>query len=188
MSWRAEQPHNNLPLLPPELDQIETKATLKACIPARAALAALRQAGELLPNPSLLTNLLTILEARDSSEIENVVTTTDKLFRHATRDDHADPATREALRYRTALFDGFQQLGARPLCTATAIEVCSTIKNRPMQIRSVPGTLIGNEATGAVIYTPPEAEPRLRDLLDNWERFLHAQDDLDPLIKMAVAH
>jgi Fic family protein len=188
MSWRADQPYNHLPLLPPEPDQIETKATLKACIPARAALEGLRQAADLLPNPNLLINLLPILEARDSSEIENIVTTTDKLFRHATREDQADAATREALRYRTALFEGFQQLSARPLCTATAIEVCSTIKNRPMQIRSVPGTLIGNEATGEVIYTPPETESRLRDLLGNWERFLHAEDDLDPLIKMAIGH
>ncbi len=188
MSWRADQPYNQLPVLPPDPDEIETRATLKTCISARAALAQLRQAGELLPNPDLLINLLPILEARDSSEIENIVTTTDKLFRHATRVEHADPATREALLYRTALFEGFQQLSTRPLCTATAVEVCSTIKNRPMPIRSVPGTLIGNEATGEVIYTPPETESRLRDLLGNWERFLHAEDDLDPLIKMAIGH
>jgi len=188
MTWRADKPYNELPLLPPDPDQVESRAVLKACIPARAALAELRQAGELLPDPGLLTNLLPLLEARDSSEIENIVTTTDELFRHAGRDGNADPATREALRYRTALFEGFQQLVKRPLCTATAIEVCSTIKNRSMQIRKVPGTIIGNEATGDVIYTPPEAEDRLRDLLGNWERFVHAQDDLDPLIRMAVAH
>lgn len=188
MTWRADRPYNELPLLPPDLEQVESRAILKACIPARAALAELRQAGELLPDPGLLTNLLPILEARDSSEIENIVTTTDELFRHASRDGNADPATREALRYRTALFEGFQQLEARPLCTATAVEVCSTIKNREMQIRKVPGTIIGNEATGDVIYTPPEAEHRLRDLLGNWEQFLHAEDELDPLIRMAVAH
>ena len=188
MTWRADRPYNDLPLLPPDPDQVETRAVLKACIPARAALAELRQAGELLPDPGLLTNLLPVLEARDSSEIENIVTTTDDLFRHARRDDSADPATREALRYRTALFEGFQQLNTRPLCTATAVEVCSTIKNRPMQIRKVPGTIIGNQRTGEPIYTPPEAENRLRDLLGNWEQFLHADNELDPLIKMAIAH
>ncbi|QOC21981.1 Fic family protein [Wenzhouxiangella sp. AB-CW3] len=188
MTWPADRPYNDLPLLPPEPDQVETRAVLKACIPARAALAELRQAGELLPDPNLLTNLVPILEARDSSEIENIVTTTDDLFRHAHREDSADPATREALRYRTALFEGFQQLNTRPLCTATAVEVCSTIKNRPMQIRKVPGTIIGNQRTGVPIYTPPETESRLRNLLGNWEQFLHAGDELDPLIKMAIAH
>lgn len=188
MTWRADKPYNELPLLPPDLDQVESRAVLRACIPARAALAELRQAGELLPDPGLLTNLLPILEARDSSEIENIVTTTDELFRHASRDGNADPATREALRYRTALFEGFQQLKARPLCTATAVEICSTIKNREMQIRKVPGTIIGNETTGEVRYTPPEGEKQIRDLLSDWERFLHADDDLDPLIRMAVAH
>ena len=188
MTWHPDKPYNELPLLPPDLDQVETRAVLKACIPARAALAELRKAGELLPDPGLLTNLLPLLEARDSSEIENIVTTTDELFRHAGRDGRADPATREALRYRTALFEGFQALEKRPLCTATAVEVCSTIKNRSMEIRKVPGTIIGNEATGDVIYTPPEVEDRLRDLLSNWERFLHAEDDLDPLIRMAIAH
>jgi len=188
MNWRSDRPYNDLPLLPPDLNQIETRPVLKACIPARTALAALRQAGELLPNPGLLTHLLPILEARDSSEIENIVTTTDEMFQHAARESGADSATREALRYRTALFKGVRQLEARPLCTATAIEVCSTIKDRPMQIRKVPGTIIGNETTGEVRYTPPEGEKQIRDLLSVWEKFLHADDDLDPLIRMAVAH
>jgi len=94
MTWRAERPYNELPLLPPDLDQVESRVVLKACIPARAALAELRQAGELLPDPGLLMDLLPILEARDSSKIENIVTTTDELFRHANRDSNADPATR----------------------------------------------------------------------------------------------
>ena len=188
MTWRADRPYNDLPLLPPTVDRVETRAVLKACIPARAALAELRQAGELLPDPGLLTSLLPILEARDSSEIENILTTNDKLFRHANQESGADPATREALRYRTALFEGYRQLDSRPLCTATAVEVCSTIKSRPMPIRKVPGTIIGNQRTGEVIYTPPETESHLRDLLGNLETFLHADDDLDPLIKMAIAH
>ncbi|MDZ7790299.1 MAG: Fic/DOC family N-terminal domain-containing protein [Xanthomonadales bacterium] len=75
MSWRPDKPYNEWPMLPPDLDQVESRAVLKACIPARAALAELRQAGELLPDPGLLTNLLPILEARDSSEIENILTT-----------------------------------------------------------------------------------------------------------------
>jgi Fic family protein len=188
MTWRPDKPYNGLPRLPPLSERVESRAVLKACIPARAALAQLRQAGELLPDQGLLMNLLPILEARDSSEIENVLTTTDKLFRHAQQDGGADAATREALRYRTALHQGYRQLAARPLCTATAIEVCSLIQDREMQIRRAPGTVIGNPATGEIIYTPPEGETRIRDLLGNWERFVHAEDELDPLVKMAISH
>lgn len=188
MIWRPDKPYNRLPPLPPATAQVESRAVLKACILARAALAQLKQAGELLPDQGLLIKLLPILEARDSSEIENVVTTTDKLFRHAQQESGADAATREALRYRTALNLGHRQLASLPLCTATAIELCSVIKDREMQIRRVPGTVIGNPATGEVIYTPPEGENVIRDLLSNWERFIHAEDDLDPLVKMAISH
>jgi Fic family protein len=189
MTWQAEQPYNQLPSLPPDLNSIETRAVLKACISARAALAELNTAGDLIPNQTLLINLLPLLEAKDSSEIENIVTTTDKLFKHAQEDKDADPATKEALRYRTALYQGYLQLKKKPLCTATAIEICSTLKHTEMQIRKVPGTIIGNQVTGEVIYTPPAGENVIRDLLANWERFLHEDnDDIDPLIKMAVGH
>ena len=187
MSWRTDQPYNNLPPLPPA-QELETAATLKACIPARAALAELKQAGELLPNQGLLINLLPLLEAKDSSEIENIVTTTDQLFRFAEEDAQADPATKEALRYRTALSRGFLELRRRPLCTNTAVEICSTIKGADMEIRRVPGTTLANQATGETIYTPPMGEETLRNLLANWEGYLHRQDGVDPLIKMAVAH
>jgi Fic family protein len=188
MTWRPDRPYNRLPLLPPATERVETRAVLKACIPARASLAELRQAGELLPDQGLLMNLLPVLEARDSSEIENVVTTADALFRHAVEDGGADAATREALRYRTALHQGYRQLTSRPLCSTTAVELCSTIQGRPMEIRRVPGTTIGNPSTGELIYTPPVGEAAIRDLLSNWERFLHTEDDLDPLVKMAIAH
>ncbi len=187
MSWIADQPYNELPQLPPVTD-LESARILKACIPARAALAELKQAGELLPNQGLLINLIPLLEAKDSSEIENIVTTSDKLFEYAQNEQHADPATKEALRYRTALFNGFQSLRDRPLCATTAWEVCSTIKGTDMDIRRVPGTTLANQVTGKVIYTPPLGERLLRDLLGNWADFLHQQDGIDPLIKMAVSH
>ena len=187
MSWRPDHPYNGLPPLPPA-EELETPAVLKACIPARAALAELKQAGELLPHQGLLINLLPLLEARDSSEIENIVTTTDRLFQFAQEDTHADPATKEALRYRTALSHGYRELARRPLCTNTAVEICSTIKGVDMEIRRVPGTTLANQATGEVIYTPPMGEGTLRELLANWERYLHEEDGVDPLIKMAVSH
>jgi len=77
--WNASKPFNQLPALPPSSD-LESKVVLKQCIFARAALAELRQAGELIPNQSVLINIVPLLEAKDSSEIENIVTTTDKLF------------------------------------------------------------------------------------------------------------
>jgi len=188
MAWRPDQPYNQLPPLPPAKEVTETLGILKACIPARAALAELKQAGELIPNQSLLINLLPLLEAKDSSEIENIVTTTDKLFQFSQEDQGADPATKEALRYRTALYEGFVHLQRKPLCASTAIEVCSTLKGVDMDVRKVPGTIIGNQATGETIYTTPVGEAVIRNLLTNWENYLHADDDTDPLIKMAISH
>lgn len=184
--WRADQPYNNIPLLPPA-GELENPPVLKACIEARAALAELKQAGELLPNQALLINMLPTLEAKDSSEIENIVTTSDRLFQSIGRDT-TDPSTKEALRYRAALYEGYQALEHRPLSTNTAIHICSQIKAVRMDIRKVPGTTIANQASGEVIYTPPVGETLIRDLLSDWECFLHQQDGLDPLVKMAVAH
>ncbi|QHE88555.1 protein adenylyltransferase Fic [Hydrogenophaga sp. BPS33] len=186
-AWHPEQPHNELPALPP-VHELESRAVLKACIEARAALAELKQAAELIPNQAMLINTIPLLEAKDSSEIENIVTTTDQLFQYAQGHDNADPATKEALRYRTALHQGFQSLKARPLCTATAVNVCRTLKGVDMDIRRTPGTQLANDRTGEVVYTPPEGQARLRDMLANWERFLHNQTELDPLIRMAVGH
>ncbi len=188
LAWLPDRPYNDLPRLPP-LAELETRAVLKQCVLARAALAALKQAAELIPNQTMLINTIPLLEAKDSSEIENIVTTADRLFQFAQAGDGAaDAATKEALRYRTALYAGFQSLAARPLCTATAIEICRTIKAVDMDVRRVPGTQLANARTGEIVYTPPEGEDRLRDLLANWERFLHEQRELDPLVRMAVGH
>jgi len=188
MSFAPTKAFNSLPLLPPETDRIETKETLKACILARAALAELKQAGALIPNQTMLINLLPLLEAKDSSEIENIFTTTDELFKHSQECHATDDATKEALRYRTALYQGFMQLGTKPLCTSTAIEVCTTLKNTQISLRKLPGTVIANASSKRVIYTPPSGEQLIKELLHNWERFLHADDEIDPLIKMAVSH
>ncbi len=188
MTFRADRPYNDLPALPPRSD-VETKEILKACIAARAALAELRVSGQLIPNQSILINSIPLLEAQASSEIENIVTTTDKLFRFANEaGNHADPATKEALRYRTALSEGFQSLRNRPVSTSTAVAVCRRIKGIDLDIRSTPGTALVNEITGAVIYTPPEGQPLLREKLGNWERYIHEAEDIDPLIRLAVMH
>lgn len=185
--WAPSQPYDQLPPLPPDTE-LETSAVLKLCIEARASLAELKQALRLIPNPAVLISTLPLLEARASSEIENIVTTADKLFEHLSAEGGADPATKEALRYRHALLEGFHSLERRPLTTATCEAVCSRIKGVEMRVRRVPGTTLANQQTGEVIYTPPVGEPHLRDLLANWERFLHDSSDIDPLVRMAVSH
>jgi Fic family protein len=185
-NWRPDAPYNQLPPLPPAAD-LETKALLKQCIPARTALAELRRAAELIPNQAMLINTLPLLEARASSEIENIVTTSDRLFQFRQDSDHADPATKEALRYSFALLDGYKTLSKLPLSTRTAEQVCTHIKGVQMRVRRVPGTALARES-GEIVYTPPEGEERLRTLLANWEQFLHTATQIDPLVRMAVGH
>lgn len=185
--WRPEQPYNDLPTLPPAAE-VETRPVLKQCIAARAALAELKQAAELIPNQGVLVNALPLLEAQASSEIENIVTTTDRLFQYQSAGEHADPATREALRHSSALLEGFRALKQFPLNTRTAEQVCTRIKGTEMQVRRVPGTALANQVTGQVIYTPPVGEDLLRSKLANWERYLHEARDVDPLVRMAVGH
>ncbi len=188
MPFSPTSPYNELPPLPPRTE-LETRAVLKLCIEARAGLAELRQLGESLPNPAVLINAIPLLEAQASSEIENIVTTSDRLFRFAeTGSRHSDPATREALRYRTALHHGYRRLAQRPLNTNLAVEVCSIIKDTRLDIRRTPGTQLINDRSGEIIYTPPEGEALLREKLANWEAFLHADDDIDPLVRMAAGH
>jgi Fic family protein len=188
MTFDPTKPFNDLPPLPPA-GETETLRTLKACVEARAALAELQGAGRLIPDQAMLINSIPTLEAQASSEIENIVTTADLLFRYASDGDaHADPATKEALNYRKALYFGSDLLQRRPVSTAMAVTICSIVRGVEMDVRKTPGTALINQKTGDVIYTPPEGEARLRDMLANWEAYLHAIEDVDPLIRMAIAH
>ena len=187
--FNASSPFNDLPELPPPLEQIETTEILKRCIEARVALAELKQAAELIPNSSVLVNALPLLEARASSEIENIVTTTDKLFEFADiAEDRADGATKEALRYRTALYEGTKMVQRRMLTTDMAIQICSTIKGMELDIRAESGTTLKNRMTGEVIYTPPEGQKLLISKLDNWAAFMREATAIDPLVRMAIQH
>lgn len=186
-TWSPTKPYQDLPRLPLSED-LETPQVLRACITARAALGELKQALELSPNPKVLLTCLPLLEAQASSEIENIVTTTDELFRHLEADDSGTPATREALRYREALMEAYHALDRRPLGVGTAQRICTRIKAIEMLPRKVPGTAIGNASTGEVIYTPPTGHDLILDLLSNWERFLHGTGELDPLVRMAITH
>ena len=182
-------PYNDLPELPPPVEQIESTEILKKCIKARVALAELKQAAELIPNSAVLVNALPLLEARASSEIENIVTTTDKLFEFADiAEDKADAATKEALRYRSALFEGSKMVQRGMLTVDMAIQICSTIKGLELDIRAESGTTLKSRMTGEVIYTPPVGQKLLQAKLDNWADFMHSNQDIDPLVRMAVQH
>ena len=187
MKCNPKAPHNELPTLPPK-QELETVRVLKQCIRSRTQLAELEQAANFLPNKSLLINVLPLLEAQASSEIENIVTTTDRLFRSSLLDQSPDAATKEALNYRAALHQGYQSLTERPICTATAERVCSVIKSRSMTIRKEAGTALGSTISGDTIYTPPVGESVIREMLVNWENFINQTTELDPLVVMAVAH
>lgn len=189
MAFDPSVAYNDLPPLPPPADQVETAQILKKCITARVALAGLQQATELIPNATVLVNALPLLEAQASSEIENIVTTTDKLFEYADMPEHrADAATKEALRYRRALFEGARKAQRGKLSVDTAVEVCRTIKNETLDVRSKPGTSLRNNATGGVVYTPPDSEAVIREKLKNWQQFINDKSDLDPLIRLAIQH
>jgi Fic family protein len=183
------QPYDTLPDLPPPAEKIETTEILKRCINARVALAELKQAAELIPNSAVLVNALPLLEARASSEIENIVTTTDKLFEFADiAEDRADAATKEALRYRTALYEGTKMVQRGMLTTDMAIQICSTIKGMELDIRAEPGTTLKNRMSGELIYTPPVGQRLLIEKLDNWAEFMHRNTEFDPLVRLAVQH
>lgn len=187
MPFDRQQPYNDLPLLPPAAE-LETKAVLKQAIAANRVLANLRGLAAQIPNQGVLINSIVLQEARLSSEIENIVTTNDELYRaDADADGKADPHTKEVLRYRQALNYGFRELKARPLSTNLFIDIVRIIKEVNFGVRRVPGTALKN-AHEEVVYTPPVGEAVIRDKLGNLEQFIHAQDDLDPLVKMAVMH
>lgn len=186
--FHPERPYNELPLLPPAAD-IETKAVLKKWGMARTALAELRLAGQTIPDQDILISIIPLLEAKASSEIENIVTTNDALFREASLEDgDSDPSANEALRYRSALYHGLDSMKQRPLTSSLATEICRLLTGIELDVRAVPVTL-SNRHTGETIYTPPQEVHHLQGLLANWETYLHIRDDgVDTLIRMAILH
>ncbi len=166
-----KRPYNDLPPLPPKAD-VETRAILKKCVTARTALAELRLAGHLIPDQSVLVHAIPNLEAKDSSAIENIVTTNDALFREASLGDHEADASNQrgralpqcALRRRRCAQDA-------SAFHADRRRVCRAITGIDLDVRRTPGTTLTNSHTGEVIYTPPEGETRLREMLANWETF-----------------
>ena len=189
MSFDPNIPFNDLPPLPPKAD-VETRAVLKKAIAASRALAELKGQGGVIPNQAMLVNSLVLQEAKASSEIENIITTNDALFRAlAAGSGPVDPATKEVLRYREALWQGYNRVRKYARLNADLfIHLVQAIKQDKNGIRTGSGTFIGNARTRQVIYTPPEGEKIIRKKLDDLERFIHATDGMDPLVKLALSH
>ncbi|HET6385065.1 MAG TPA: Fic family protein [Armatimonadota bacterium] len=186
MPFDPDRPYNDLPDLPPVVE-LETRAVTRRTTAAARALAELKGSGAVVPDQRVLINSLVLQEARASSEIENIVTTSDEIHRALEHDPMASSEAREVVRYREALWTGYEMLRTRPLSTNMFIEIASIIRQVDAQIRRNPGTRIQSSA-GNVIYTPPDGENRLRAKLANLENFIHGSNDLDPLVKLAVLH
>lgn len=190
MKHHPDRPHNSLPALPPKAE-LETKAILKAAIAANRALAKLDGSITQLPNPAVLIDTIGLQEAKASSEIENIITTHDELYQSAVAERKVEnPATKEVLFYKEALWYAHEQVKKKGLITTNlCIKIVQQLKQNQAGIRVVPGTQIRNDRTGEIVYTPPEGETIIRNKLHDLEQFINIPDaDLDPLIKMALAH
>ena len=187
MSFQKDQPFNNLPLLPPEANNWETIGVYKKLADARAALSELKGRLPVIPNPLMLINTLVLHEAKDSSTIENIFTTSDALYKaFSSSDSKVDPATKEVLRYREALWNGFTKLkNPTDFSLNLAIEIFKTITAKEEAIRNVQ-VYIGNSEN--VIYTPPDPGRELSEKLNNLFSPVINNDKIDPLIRMAMFH
>lgn len=189
MKYDPLKPYNKLPDLPPKAD-IETKAILKKIISASRALSELKGAIKNLPNPTLFIDTVNLQEAQASSAIENIITTQDELFQATVTDKKIEnPATKEVIHYKDALWYGVQQIKKKPILTTNLfIAIMRIIKENESGIRNLPGTQLKNPSTGKVVYTPPEGESIIRDKLKALETFINTEGDTDPLIKLALIH
>lgn len=187
--YNPEVPYNELPLLPPNCD-FETKVILKKLIIASRALSELKGAITNLPNPTLFIDTINLQEAQASSAIENIITTQDELFKASIADKtNENNATKEVLHYKDALWFGIQHIEERSMMTTNLfINLMQIIKENQSGIRNTPGTQLKNPATAIIVYTPPEGENVIREKLKNLEDFIHAEDTIDPLVKMAIIH
>ena len=178
-----------LPMLPPSFE-LETKAVLKQLARANRALAELKGYADTIPNKNILINAVMIKESKDSSAIENIITTHDDLYHAMSNASGASPAAKEVVSYRSALWQGYQLVKERDMITTNMIvEIQGLIEKNKAGIRKLSGTVLRNVRTGETIYTPPEREEEIRMLLSNLEKYMNEDyDDIDVLIKLAIIH
>lgn len=182
---------NKIKLLP-LTQEIETTAVLKKLAKAHQALAELKGMAASIPNEGILISTLSLQEAKDSSAIENIITTHDDLYRSdSIAKLFVSIAAKEVHNYANTLRYGFKQVKAHGLLTnAHVLHIQATIEENSADFRRLPGTALKNDLTGATIYTPPQHPDEVIALMTNLERFINEDDlcDWDPLTKMAVIH
>lgn len=181
--------NNNLKKLPP-IKNIETIKILKQLNRSSRALAELKAYSELIPNKEILISSLALQEAKASSEIENIITTNDSLYKAEVMQNlKIDVNTKEVLNYKDALWKGVKLIKDRGFITTNMIiDIQEALEKNSGGIRKIPGTALKNAITDEVVYTPPTGENLIRDLLKNLEDYYNIEDDIDPLIKLAIAH
>lgn len=198
IQFDRDKPFNQLPTLPPSNEIIDKEVLLEWGLASRN-LAALNKNLQRLPNPSMLVNTISLREAKSSSEIENIFTTDDELYKaisETIREENAKGAAKEVLRYREALWTGYNDMkGKGSIAIETLVKVFQQIKNTTQSIRTPQSNIVikrGNSEleAGEVIYTPPRGEGILERLLKNLVEYLadNESDLTDPLIKMAISH
>jgi Fic family protein len=180
-----------IPLLPLDFD-IESKTIMKKTALARSALAEMKGAALSIPNQSILINTLSLQEAKDSSAIENIITTHDELYQaDFLKNQFKTIASKEVHKYAEALRWGFETVKEKGfLSNNHLIEMQATIEENDAGFRKVPGTALKNEQTGAVVYTPPQTHDEVLEHMANLESFMNNNElsDWDPLVKMAIIH
>ena len=176
----------------PASEQLETRAVLKQLVEAHRHLAELKGVAATIPNPEILISTLSLQEAKDSSEIENIFTSQDELFQADIFAEHSkNAAAKEVKRYAAALRSGFEQIRDDRLITINRIvQFHAALMDNDAGVRKLPGTVIKNLVTGKTVFTPPQDPNEIQSLLTDLERFLNvdAANEVDPLVKMAIAH
>ena len=188
---RKEEKYS-IPSLPLPYD-LETKEVLKQLNRANRKLAELKGVAQTIPNERILISSLTLQEAKDSSEVENIVTTQDDLYRAGLDPSHQfiNAATKEVLFYREAINEGFHMVRNKDILTLNDIKhVQEILEQNTAGFRTTPGTQLKRENDGAVIYTPPQDGMAIVRYMSNLEQFINDDhlSQLDPLIKMAIIH
>jgi Fic family protein len=175
------------PLPLADISALDSREIWAALTEAHRHLAELKGLCESLPNQGILLDTLSIQEAKDSSEIENIITTHDELY--AVQGDVASPAAKEVRHYVSALRTGYDAVRTSGLIRLeTVLAVQAELEQNRAGLRKLPGTVLKNESSGDVIYEPPQDAAEVQSLMGNLIDFIHAEDGLDPLLRMAITH
>jgi len=183
-------PYLKLEKLPPLREKVETIKILRQTNKATAALAELKGIAKTIPNQAMLINAIVLQEAKDSSEIENILTTQDELYKALTVNKSIVSAeTKEVVNYRKTIFHGFDLAKNQGFITVNDIvSIQQQLVDNTAGIRSTPGTVLKNDTTGEVVYTPPQHKDEIIELLTNFINHYNQEDDLSPLINLAILH